>query len=175
MLAQVTSIRLIDIQDADALAAHLARDEQAFARWQPAQPARHYTLEGQLSRIELLLEDYRNGHRWPGAVLADGVVIGQVTVSTILRGPFRKGSIGYWIASTYQNQGHASRAVHQVLKIMVDELDLHRAEAHTQMENLASQRVLRKNGFTSFGIAHSHFFVEGAWRDDILWERTLEP
>ncbi len=57
---------------------------------------------------------------------------------------------------------------------MADDLELHRAEAHTQVDNLASQAVLRNNGFRSWGIAHDHISMRGEWRDEIFWERTLE-
>jgi ribosomal-protein-alanine N-acetyltransferase len=169
-----TAIRLIGTGDAAAIAAHRIRDAEAFTPWEPAQPASFYTTEGQIERIEQLLEGHRNGTTWPGVVLADDVVIGQVTV-TILRQPFlRKGSVGYWIGSVFQNQGHASRAVGLVLRMMTDELGLHRAEASTRLENLPSQKALRRNGFTPFGMAHAHIFLDGDWRDGILWERTLE-
>jgi hypothetical protein len=83
-----TEIRLIDVGDADAIAAHRARDADAFARWEPSRPADFYTADGHRERIEQLLDDHRNGDRWPGVVLADGAAIGQVTVSTILGEPF---------------------------------------------------------------------------------------
>ncbi len=169
-----TRIRLVTPDDAPALAQHLARDAHAFARWEPARPDDYYTTEGQARRIEQLLDDHRRGQGWSGVVHADGVPIGQVSVGAIIRGPFLKGSIGYWIASTHQNQGHARRALRLVLDVMAGEVGLHRAEASTQLDNEASQRVLRANGFSPCGIAHSHIFIAGAWRDSILWERTLE-
>jgi ribosomal-protein-alanine N-acetyltransferase len=168
-----TEIRLVDISDAEALAAHLARDRAAFARWEPAQSDEYYTVAGQSARIERLLDQYRQGRTWPGVVLADGVVIGQATVGTIVAGPFRKGSVGYWIGSPYQNRGHARRASALLLERMAGDLGLHRAEASTQLENLPSQRVLKAVGFSPYGIAHDHIFVNGAWRDGLLWELTL--
>jgi ribosomal-protein-alanine N-acetyltransferase len=90
-----------------------------------------------------------------------------------VRGPIQKGFLGYWVATTSQGQGHASRAVGLVLELMAGELGLHRAEAHTQMENLASHAVLRNNGFTPWGVAHAHIHIAGAWRDEVFWERTL--
>ena len=57
---------------------------------------------------------------------------------------------------------------------MTDDLGLHRAEAHTQIENVSSQNVLRKNGFLPIGIVRSHIFTAGAWHDEIMWERLLE-
>jgi ribosomal-protein-alanine N-acetyltransferase len=171
---QKTTVRLIDTEDAAAIAAHRVRDVAAFTPWEPAQPTAFYTTEGQVERIEQLLQGYRDGTTWPGVVLADDVVIGQVTVGTILRQPFlRKGSVGYWIGSVFQNQGHASRAVGLVLQVMADELGLHRAEASTRLENLPSQKALRRNGFTPMGLAHEHIFLDGAWRDGVLWERKL--
>lgn len=176
MPSQATTIRLIATEDAEAIAAHRIRDVEAFTPWEPAQPASFYTTEGQIERIEQLLEGYRNGTTWPGVVLADDVVVGQVTVGPILRQTFlRKGSVGYWIGSVFQNQGHASRAVGLVLRVMAGELGLHRAEASTRLENVPSQKALRRNGFTPIGVAHAHIFLDGDWRDGILWERTLEP
>jgi [ribosomal protein S5]-alanine N-acetyltransferase len=170
-----TEIRLIEPGDADAIAAHLARDAEAFARWDegPTRDGAYVTPEGQRRRIDELRDDHKRGVRWPAVVLSDGNVIGQVNVSTILGPPFRKGFLGYWIGTSHQGQGHASRAVGLAVQVMTDELGLHRAEAHTQVDNLASHRVLRNNGFTSWGIAHGHIFIQGEWRDEIFWERNL--
>jgi ribosomal-protein-alanine N-acetyltransferase len=175
MAEPTTAIRLIEFGDAGALADLQARDRDAFAQWEPARPDAFFTPDGQRERIEALLDDHRHGSRWPGVVLADGVVVGQVTVSTILGQPFRKGFLGYWISSSHQGRGHASRAVGLTLRLMAEQLDLHRAEAHTQVENLPSHGVLRRNGFASYGIAHEHIFIQGEWRDEIFWERTLQP
>ncbi|MFF4579969.1 GNAT family N-acetyltransferase [Streptomyces sp. NPDC001389] len=169
-----TRIRLIEPQDAVPIAAHRARDVEAFRPWEPAQPDDFFTPEGQAERIERLLAGYRAGTVWPGVVLADGRVIGQVTVGGVLSQPhLRRGSVGYWIASVAQNQGHAGRAVGLVLHVMADELGLHRAEASTRLENLPSQQVLRRNGFSPYGVAHSSILLDGRWRDGLLWERLL--
>jgi ribosomal-protein-alanine N-acetyltransferase len=168
-----TGIRLIEISDAEVIAAHRVRDREAFARWEPAMNEDFYTVEGQQRRIAALLADHRAGDRWPAVVTEEGEVVGQITVSTILRGPLQKGYLGYWIATTHHGRGHATRAVGLVLRVMFEELQLHRAEAHVQLDNLPSQHVLHANGFTPYGIAHDHIFIDGAWRDEILWERTL--
>lgn len=173
MPVAVTSVRLIELADALAIAEHLARDAEAFSRWDPARPAEFYTSEGQVRRIELLLSQHLSGLTWPGVIVAEGVVIGQVTVSGILRGPFQKGFLGYWVASTFQNKGHASRAVALTLQVMTEDIGLHRAEAFTLVENFASQKVLSNNGFSSSGIAHSRIYVANAWRDEVFWEQTL--
>ncbi|MGV9419020.1 GNAT family N-acetyltransferase [Streptomyces sp. NPDC003674] len=169
-----TSIRLIEPTDAGPIAAHRVRDFETFRPWEPDQPASFFTPEGQAERIDRLLAGYRAGTVWPGVVLADDLLIGQVTVGGILPQPhLRRGSVGYWIAGVAQNQGHAGRAVGLALRVMTDELGLHRAEASTNLENLPSQRVLRRNGFSPCGVAHSSIFLDGSWRDALLWERVL--
>jgi [ribosomal protein S5]-alanine N-acetyltransferase len=108
-------------------------------------------------------------------VILDGqTVIGQITVQEILQRAWRKASIGYWVGTPHQGQGHATRAVGLAVRLMTDDLGLHRAEAHTQIENVSSQNVLRKNGFLPIGIVRSHIFTGGAWHDEIMWERLLE-
>ncbi|MEV4457388.1 GNAT family protein [Microbispora sp. NPDC049633] len=61
-----------------------------------------------------------------------------------------------------------------ILTVMAEELGLRRAEAHTRLENLASQRVLRANGFRPWGVAHSHISLDGAWHDEVFWQRLLD-
>jgi len=100
-----TSIRLIELDDAEALAAHLGRDAEAFARWDPERAPECYTPAEQRSSIEGMLMQHHNGELWPGVVLADDVVIGQVTAQNILRRAWRKAELGYWIAYPYQGQG----------------------------------------------------------------------
>lgn len=169
-----TGIRLIEPTDAAPIATHRVRDFEAFRPWEPAQPAGFFTPRGQEERIDSLLAGYRAGAVWPGVVLADGQVIGQITVGGILPQPhLRRGSVGYWITGAAQRQGHAGRAVGLVLRVMTEELGLHRAEASTNLENLPSQRVLRRNGFSPYGVAHSSILLDGSWRDGLLWERIL--
>lgn len=169
-----TSIRLIEPGDAEALAVHFARDAEAFSRWDPERPAGFYTPAGQRTRIEGMLLKHDRGEAWPGVVLADDVVIGQVTVQNILLRAWRKAELGYWIGYPHQGNGHATRAVSLAVQLMTTELELHRAEAITDTENLGSQQVLRNNGFVPCGVLHSRIFTAGMWHDEIFWERLLD-
>ncbi|MEV7599243.1 GNAT family protein [Kitasatospora sp. NPDC089797] len=173
-----TRIRLIEPADAAPIAAHRARDigAEAFRRFEPAQPPDFYTADGQSARIERLLEGHRAGTVRPCVVVAeDDQVVGQLTISNILPQPHvRRASLGYWIATTAQGHGHAGRAVGLALALMTDELGLHRVEAGTHLENAASQRVLRRNGFTPYGVAHSAIQLNGQWHDGLMWERILD-
>ena len=174
MGSPVTDIRLITIDDAGAIAEHIRRDRETKGRWEPDWPPDYYTLDGQRRRIERMLARHRDGESWPGVIVAGQTVIGQMTVQEILQRAWRKASIGYWVGTPYQGQGHATRAVNLVVALMTRDLGLHRAEAFTQIENIASQYVLRRNRFQPIGIARSRIFTGGAWHDEIMWERLLD-
>lgn len=48
-----TEIRLTDVGDADAVAAHRARDADAFARWEPEDGCTRYQVTGPVSLLDL--------------------------------------------------------------------------------------------------------------------------
>jgi len=168
-----TRIRLASPDDAEALLRHLVRDRAAFAASEPARSEKFYTREGQAERLERYLGEHADGRMWPGVVTTEGKVVGFVTVSDIRRGPFLVGSVGYWIGTTHQGLGHAQRALGLLLAVMRDDLGLHRAEASTSLDNVASQRVLFAQGFRHYGTSRSSFLGAEGWRDSLVWERVL--
>jgi ribosomal-protein-alanine N-acetyltransferase len=121
-----------------------------------------------------MLLRHATGESWPGVVLDGDAVIGQIVVQEILQRAWRKASLGYWIGTPHQGQGHATRAVGLAIRLMISDFGLHRAEAFTQIENTASQNVLRKNHFVPVGIVRAYIFIGGAWHDEIFWERVLD-
>lgn len=173
MTGNVRLVRLVRIEDAPRIAELVRADVDRYSPWLPKRPDEYYTAHGQRNVIGELLTTYDKGGCWPGVIVVDDNVVGQIAISTILRGPFHKGFLGYWISSGFQGNGHTGRAVAEILRIADAELRLHRVEAHTQLDNLASQAILKKHGFTPWGIAHRHFFADGQWHDEIFWEREL--
>lgn len=49
-----------------------------------------------------------------------------------------------------------------------------RIQAHTNVKNMASQRVLEKAGFKKEGIVRKRIFVRGDWRDEFLYSILRE-
>ena len=58
-----------------------------------------------------------------------------------------------------------------ILEVAWRDLGLHRVEAGTRADNVASQRVLEKNGFTQVGLLRRHLLIGGEWVDHLLWEK----
>jgi len=53
------------------------------------------------------------------------------------------------------------------------ELGLHRLEAGTIVDNVASQGVLLRSGFVHYGTAERYLFIAGRWQDHHLYQRIL--
>ena len=96
------------------------------------------------------------------------VVSGIVEIAL---GPAGRGVLGYYLDARAQGRGLATRAVDEIVTLAFGRLGLHRIEAATRLDNEASQRVLERNGFRSFGVAHDYLRVGGDWQDHVLYER----
>jgi RimJ/RimL family protein N-acetyltransferase len=59
--------------------------------------------------------------------------------------------IGYGIAASRRNQGAAQRAIAEILCWARSEPRIKAVEAETSVHNIASQRVLERNGFVPVG------------------------
>ncbi len=90
-----------------------------------------------------------------------------------MRGPLQSAIVSYWVDEGHTGHGLASQAVAEVVDLAFGELELHRLEAGTLVDNVASQRVLEKNRFERFGLAPRYLLIAGEWRDHILFQRTL--
>jgi len=101
-------------------------------------------------------------------------VAGTVSLSNVVRGPLRSANVGYWVDAKRNGRGLATRAVAAVVEHAFGTLALHRLQAGTLVDNVASQRVLEKNGFECIGLARNYLHIGGAWRDHLLFQRTAD-
>jgi len=78
------------------------------------------------------------------------------------------------VAQARNGRGIATTAVKLVVREAFMVLGLHRVEAGTLVDNVASQRVLEKAGFERIGLARRYLHIAGAWRDHILFQRLSD-
>jgi ribosomal-protein-alanine N-acetyltransferase len=169
-------VSLRELQPADApLLARLYGEQEAFLRpFDPPRPADFTTVEGQRRSLELADEERREDRLYRFLIEADGEPAGTITASRITRGPFQNAGLGYWVAQELNGRGIGTRAVGLVCEWGFGTAGLHRLEAATLTTNASSQAVLRKNRFTEIGVSPRYLFIDGAWRDHILFARTAE-
>ena len=81
------------------------------------------------------------------AIVLDGQIVGSISVERMANENRSVGSIGYMILTPFWSQGIGTEAVRQICEVAFRELALERIIGEVFPENLASARVLEKNGF----------------------------
>ncbi|UYM06514.1 GNAT family N-acetyltransferase [Solicola gregarius] len=165
-------IRPPRLSDAAALAAAYRHNRDHLAPYEPRRTDIFYTAAGQRESLGISLEAAQHGRAAGWLILAGESVVGRINLNTIVRGAAHSAHVGYWVDREHTGRGLATAAVEYACDAAVD-LGLHRIEAGTLTDNLASQAVLRKCGFEQIGHARSYLFIDGAWGDHDIFQRIL--
>jgi len=107
-------------------------------------------------------------------IFVEGRFGGEITLSSIQRGPFQNGSIGYWIDQDLAGSGFVPEAVVVVLQFAFETLRLHRIEVAIIPRNLASRRVVEKLNLRNEGVALGFLEINGEWEDHVRYAMTSE-
>ncbi|WP_350276207.1 GNAT family N-acetyltransferase [Kribbella sp. HUAS MG21] len=166
-------LRIVTLDDASALADAQTLSRDHLRPWEPVRDDKWFTPAGQLERLTYQLERYKNGQVVPWVLVEGDRIIGAITLSDLVPGPFRSAALGYWLAVDAVGRGLATRAVEAVAEIADTELKLHRIEASTLTGNTASQRVLERTSFHQIGMAPTYLHIDGYWQDCNLYQRIL--
>ena len=86
----------------------------------------------------------------------------------------KKAAIGYWLAKKYRGRGIMPEAVGLALKFCFRELKLQRVHAGTLLDNIASQKLLKKCGFTHEGTHRNFYRHRGRIKDAYMYAITKE-
>jgi len=136
-----------------------------------------YNLLIQESKEELAkrYENFRPDEKWFLIEKKDGTKIGLIVLE--IEGGVQE--IGYGIIPSERRKGYCTEAVKIAVHYLFLSIPLVRIQAHTNVKNTASQRVLENAGFRKEGIVRKRIFVRGNWRDEFLYsilrEEWIEP
>ncbi|MBQ6322683.1 MAG: GNAT family N-acetyltransferase [Lachnospiraceae bacterium] len=103
------------------------------------------------------------------AIVADGSVVGNISVEKKSDVYCKDGEIGYLLLTEHWSKGIMTEAVRQICDVAFSELDLVRITALVYEPNVASQRVLQKNGFVQEGIQKKAVYKNGQLYDLYLY------
>jgi ribosomal-protein-alanine N-acetyltransferase len=167
------SIRSLRPEDAAALATAYVRNREHLAPWDPERPDAFYTPAGMAEHIRERLDLEARGLFRNSVIEApDGSIVGRANLQNIIRGTMQGGTLGYFVDKDHLRRGLARAAV-EFLEEQALELGLHRLEAGTMVTNVASQRVLEACGYEQYGLAPKLLYLNGAWRDHVLYQKLL--
>ena len=156
------------------LAALYTANREFLEPFDPPRPDGFTTAVSQRRELKALERERAADRLERFLIEADREPAGVISVSRISRGPFQNAGLGYWVVERLNGRGIATRAVGLVCEWGFGQAGLHRLEAATLVDNTASQTVLRRNAFTEIGLSPRYLFIAGAWRDHILFARTVD-
>jgi RimJ/RimL family protein N-acetyltransferase len=98
----------------------------------------------------------------------EDVILGGASIYDI-EAEWGRASTGYWLAPRARGRGIATRAVKLLARWAFDELGIERLQLTCGPDNLASQRVAQRAGFTREGVLRSHLPFKGQRRDTVVF------
>ena len=157
----------------DAPLLHLWRSERTVRRYQPLAPLSTAQLRAELAarRFDDL---YRaRGDRFDWIIQVRRQPVGWITL-VIHSWEHGLGECGYSLSTPFQRKGIMPRALRQFVGELFERTRLHRLEARTAVDNVASQRVLERLGFRREGTLRAYFQLDGTWVDNHLYAMLAE-
>jgi ribosomal-protein-alanine N-acetyltransferase len=126
------------------------------------------------ARCSLRERERQLGTGFGFGIFLAGRFAGELTLSSLQRGPFQSASVGYWIDEALAGHGYVPEAVVACLRFAFDELLLHRIEISIIPRNDASRRVVEKLGIRFEGVAERLLSIDGVWEDHARYAITAE-
>lgn len=158
-----TNIQLRPLQLSDApVLAKLANNKKIWNNLRDYIPYPYYEKDAEVFISATLKED----PNLTFAILDEGKfsgVIGLVAQKDVYR---KSAEIGYWVGEPFWGKGVASKAVGLALQYGFETLRLQRIFSGVFEYNLASMKVLEKNGFQKEGILKSAVLKNGKFHNE---------
>ena len=102
------------------------------------------------------------------AILVDGAYAGTISVEQKEDVYCRDGEIGYYLLKEYAGKGVMTEAVRRICEEAFDALPLLRITGLVYEPNMASRRVLEKNGFVPEGRMR-----QAVWKDQQVYDLCI--
>ena len=147
-------------------------NREYFERSLPPRSAQYFDSESFKEITRELLREQENHDVYMHLIRdAQGVMVGRINLS-VLENNRKTAELGYRIGENVSNLGYASEAVKLVLEKSFTTYGFNRIIAGTATGNLASQKVLLKNGFIFSRVIENDLQIHNEWLHTAVFEIT---
>jgi ribosomal-protein-alanine N-acetyltransferase len=177
LLGQRVMLRPLTEQDYDEWHEVRVRCGAWLLRWEPRPKGAPVPSEDRASFAARCAMRERERHLGSGygfGIFVGERFAGEVTLSSITRGPFQSACIGYWIDEALAGRGFVPEAVIVTLRFAFEVISVHRVEISIIPRNAASRRVMEKLAIREEGIAERFLEIDGVWEDHVRYAITSE-
>jgi [ribosomal protein S5]-alanine N-acetyltransferase len=143
------------------------RNERTTVLYNPVDPL---TLEELRERFAVGCADLGNGvatdFRW--MVLLSGEPVGTVSLKGVNR---RMGyaEVGYGLGEAFQGRGVGTEVVALFTRKVFAETNLRKLFAYVSSENVASWKLLERNGWQREGCLRAHYRIQDRFHDELIY------
>ena len=170
-------LRTLTDQDYEGWHEVRSRCHDWLVKWEPRSAHSSHLPEDPRSfssRCAIRERERQMGTGFGFGIFVAGRFVGEITLSSIQRGPLQSAFIGYWIDEAVAGQGLMPEAVVTMLQFSFESLRLHRIEINIIPRNAPSRRVVEKLGLRFEGVAERYLEIDGAWEDHARYAVTAE-
>lgn len=164
-------LKIRPIQESDA--------EFIFNMMQDKEYQKHYlerlipkNLNEAKNEVKKYIRDHQNKFAYYFIVEEEKTKIGFLDIYKIMQKD-KRASIGYGIKKEYWGKGYGTKMCQTGLKFIKTKLKIHSVEATAEPNNIASCKVLEKNGFEKIGTIKDYYINKGKYVDRVLYWKIL--
>ncbi len=154
------------------------RNGEWLTRWEPrrlaGQPDPARSFDAFVARCSARQRERQLGTGYGFGIFADQRFSGEINLSSVQRGPFQSGSVGYWVDCALAGQGLCPEALVVLARFAFEDLGLHRIQISIVPRNHASRRVVEKVGVRCEGTSAGYLQINGEWEDHLQFAMVAE-
>lgn len=160
-LKELTSDRLLyrgfKMSDAPIIHAFLQEKEIIDNTISIPYPYQKGMAEAWISTHQAQLE--LNDYKYAVVLKETDSLIGAIEI--VVNETFKHGCLGYWLGKPYWGQGYGTEMLARIIQFGFEDLNLHRLYADHFDHNIASGRIMEKNGMIQEGRLREHKIKNG--------------
>ena len=154
------------------------RNAEWLTKWEPTRPPGAPDViedrEAFTIRCSARQRERQLGVGFGFGIFVDGEFCGEINLSSVQRGPFQSGYVGYWMDEAKAGNGYTPEALVVLASHAFDDLHLHRLQVAIIPRNAPSHRVVAKLDLRNEGTAIRYLEINGVWEDHVRYSLTSE-
>lgn len=167
-------LKVLTPEDSKEVLEYYNNNKKHLEPFEPIRDREFYTLEGQKQNLIESYKQFLNGTSLNLGIYRNHKFIGKIQLTNIVRGVFQNAFVGYSIDKNEQGKGYMKEALSLVIEYAFNDMELHRLEASTLVDNMRSQNVLISCGFNEIGVSRKYLFIDGSWKDHKIFYKLNE-
>ncbi|MDG2187864.1 MAG: GNAT family protein [Hyphomicrobiales bacterium] len=141
--------------------------------WEPTWHIGEHSLRRYIRLLWIYSQRKRNNTQYSFFIFdKNHLLLGGINVFNIKKGISQSCTIGYWVGENFSNKGYMTKALSLLISCLFNQYNINRIEAACLPDNIPSNKLLLRLGFTKEGYATDYLRINGRWEDHILFGIT---